>query len=211
MGLKKKEVVKMEDGKIKKINMLYLLGYIFGPVLLCSISVLIGYLFFKDGGTGAVIFFMGPFLIAFLWWTFAGTFLFKRKIREFEADLDSLGVSRNQTFYGRGKLVVIDLETGQMGLVFFWNPFKSYLIPATRVEKAWVDDGKSGAGFMEGSSRVSFLFIVDDIKVRVDTFTSNQRFRMDSDYILKGISKADMMVEVIEMAKTKAQKKDKKK
>lgn len=72
------------------------------------------------------------------------------------------------------------------------------------MEKAWVDDGLSGAGFMAGSSRVSFLFIIDGIKVRVDTFTSNQRFKMDSDYILTGISKADMMVEMIEKAKKKA-------
>ena len=42
---------------------------------------------------------------------------------------------------------------------------------------------------------------VDDIKIHVDTFTSNQRFRMDSDYILTGISKADMMVKMIEEAK----------
>lgn len=200
----------MEDGKIKKINTLYMLGYILGPILLCALSFLIGYIFFKDGGTGAVIFFMGPCFIAFIWWVFAGTFLFKRKIKAFEADLDSLGVSRNQTFYGKGKFVVLDLVTGQMGLVFFWNPFVSYLVPATRVEKAWVDDGRMGKGFMEGSSRVRFLFIMDDIKVSVDTFTSNQRFRMDSDYILKGISKADMMVKTIEAAKAAAVEKENK-
>ena len=55
---------------------------------------------------------------------------------------------------------------------------------------------------MEGSSRVSFLFNIDDVKIRVNTFTSNQRWRMDSDYILTGISKADMMVEVIETARS---------
>ncbi len=200
----------MEDGKIKKINMLYLLGYIFGPMILIGLGGLIGYLFFKDGGTGAVIFFMCPTILAFLWWSFAGTLLFRFKVKAFEADLDSLGVSRNQTFYGRGKLVVLDLVTGQMGIVFFWNPFVSYLVPATRVTKAWVDDGRMGKGFMEGSSRVRFLFVIDDIKVSVDTFTSNQRFRMDSDYILKGISKADMMVQMIEEAKVVAIEKENK-
>ena len=54
---------------------------------------------------------------------------------------------------------------------------------------------------MEGSSRVSFLFNVDDVKIRVNTFTSNQRFRMDSDYILTGISKADLMVKILEEAR----------
>ena len=57
---------------------------------------------------------------------------------------------------------------------------------------------------MEGSSQVSFLFKVDNIKIRVYTFTSNQRFRRDSDYILTGISKADLMVKAIEEAKAKA-------
>ena len=48
---------------------------------------------------------------------------------------------------------------------------------------------------------VSFFFIVDGIKIRVDTFTSNQRQRMDSDYILTGISKADMMVKMLAQAR----------
>lgn len=46
--------------------------------------------------------------------------------------------------------------------------------------------------------------IVDGIKIRVDTFTSNQRFRMNDNYILTGISKADMMVQTIEKARKKA-------
>lgn len=88
-----------------------------------------------------------------------------------------------------------------MGLVFFWNPFETFVFPASRIEKAWVDDGKHGAGFMAGSSRVSFLFLVDGVKVRVDTFTSNRRWRMDSDYILTGVSKADVVVQSLKEAK----------
>ena len=42
------------------------------------------------------------------------------------------------------------------------------------------------------------------MKIRVDTFTSNKRWRMDSDYILTGISKADVMVEVLEQAKQRS-------
>ena len=53
---------------------------------------------------------------------------------------------------------------------------------------------------MEGSGRVSFLFDVDGVKIRVNTFTSNQRWRMDSNYILTAISKADMMVKILEEA-----------
>ncbi len=60
---------------------------------------------------------------------------------------------------------------------------------------------------MEGSSRVSFLFTIDqNIDVRVDTFTSNQRFRMDDKHILTGISKADLMVKNIEEARKNSNK-----
>jgi len=130
--------------------------------------------------------------------------VFKNKTKSFEKELDEMSFKRSQTFYGKGKTVIIDLEQGKVGIIFFWNPFKTYVLPASRIEKAWVDDGKGGVGFMEGSSRVSFLFIVDGIKVRVDTFTSNQRFRMDSNHILTGISKADMMVKMIEEARSKS-------
>lgn len=191
----------MEE-KIKKINILYLLGYVFIPIIICTISFLISMAFFPKGN-GAVICIMVPPSISIIWWIFGGSQIFKHKTKKFEKELDNKGFKRDQTFYGRGKTVIIDVENGQIGLVFFWNPFKTYILPASRIEKAWVDDGKSGIGIMEGSSRVSFLLKVDEIKIRVDTFTSNQRFRMDSDYILTGISKADMMVKIIEEACSK--------
>ncbi len=192
----------MEE-KIKKINIVYLLGSIFAPILICLVCFAISAKFFPKG-TGAVILIMVPPAIAFVWWTFGLSMVFKNRTKNFEKELDGMKFNRNQTFYGKGKTVIIDLEQGKLGIIFFWNPFKTYILPASRIEKAWVDDGKGGAGFLEGSSRVSFLFIVDGIKVRVDTFTSNQRFRMDSNYILTGISKADMMVKMIEEARSKS-------
>lgn len=194
------------DKKIVKTDILYLLLSIFAPIALIAIGVGITYLFFHDGGKGAVIFMMGPPAIAFVWYVFGLSTIFKKQYKKFEAELDANGFKRNQTFYGKGKFVTIDLEKGEIGLMFFWNPFKSYVIPASRVENAWVSDGRSGSGIMEGSSRVSFIFIVDGIKIRVDTFTSNQRQRMDSNYILTGISKADMMVNMIAMAHQNSKK-----
>ncbi len=121
-----------------------------------------------------------------------------------EKKLDETGFTRNQTFDGKGVEVIVDTKKGQIALQFFWNPFESYILPASRIGKVWVDDGKSGAGIMAGSSRVSFLFTIDEVKIRVNTFTSNQRWRMDSNYILTGISKADMMIEILENAKKKS-------
>lgn len=190
------------DQKIQKTNFLYLLGYIFIPIIVCALGYTLCYLCFRDGGTGAVITTMVPTILAIIWWCFGGSLIFKKKTKELEKRFTDKGYRRNQTFYGRGKTVVLDVDQGMMGVVFFWNPFATYILPASRISRAWVDDGKAGAGFMEGSSRVGFLFTIDQsIDVRVDTFTSNQRFRMDDKHILTGISKADLMVKNIEEAK----------
>lgn len=186
--------------KIKKINVLYLLGYIFGPILISAICFGLSAAFFPKGNM-AVILIMGPTFLSVGWWCFAGNFIFKQTRKKILARFAEENFKSDQTFFGRGCTVYVDEKQGKIGLVFFWNPKETFIIPASRVERAWVDDGKSGSGFMAGSSRVSFLFIVDGVKVRVDTFTSNQRWRMDSDHILTGISKADMMVEVINSAK----------
>ncbi len=193
------------DQKIQKTNILYLLGYIFIPIIVCALGYTLCYLCFRDGGNGAVITTMVPTIAAIVWWCFGGSFIFKKKTKDLEKRFADEGYRRNQTFYGRGKTVTLDVEKGMMGVVFFWNPFETYILPASRIDRAWVDDGKMGAGFMEGSSRVSFLFTIDrSIDVRVDTFTSNQRFRMDDKHILTGISKADLMVKNIEEAKKNA-------
>ncbi len=191
----------MQHEKVQKIDLVYLLGYIFIPLLICTISIETGLLCFSHGGTGAVITFMVFPILAAIWWIFAGSFIFRKHTRAFEKEFSAAGYKRNNTFYGRGKTVILDVDQGMLGICFYWNPWKSYILPAARVTKAWTDDGKRGSGFMEGSQQVSFVFIIDDVTVRVNTFTSNQRFRMDDKRILTGISKADMMVKCIEDAK----------
>lgn len=188
--------------KIQKINILYLLGYIFIPAIICALGYTLCYFCFRDGGTGAVLTTMVPTIAAVVWWIFGGSLIFKQKTKELEKRFEAGGYRRNQTFYGRGQTVVLDVEKGMMGVIFFWNPFQNYILPASRISRAWTDDGRGGAGFMEGSSRVSFIFTIDQkIDVRVNTFMSNQRWRMDDKRILTGISKADLMVKNIEEAK----------
>lgn len=192
--------------KIQKYNIWYMLAYIFVPMMVCMLGFVICYFCFRNGGTGAVITTMVPSLLAIIWWCAGGSFIFKRHTKAFEQKFTDEGYHRNQTFYGRGKTVVLDVEKGVVGLVFFWNPFQSYIIPASRIKDAWVDDGKSGAGIMEGSGQVSFLFVIDGIKTRVNTFTSNQRFRMDDRRIQTGITKAEHMVRALEEAKINSEK-----
>lgn len=198
----------MEPKPIKKVDFFYLFDYIFAPIVICAVCILIATNCFPDGGKGSDLatgLIAVPFMLAMAWWIFGGTIVFKRRTKAFEKQLDTEGFIRNQTFYGRGKTVIVDLNKGEMTLLFFWNPCHPYVFSAARVEKSWVDDGKMGTGFMEGSSRVSFLFIVDGVKVRIDTFISNQRFKMDDNRILKGISKANTMDQMIKKAKATTQ------
>lgn len=194
----------MNQESVKKINVWYLLSYIFVPIVVTAICYLFGYLFFRDGGMGAVILFMVPPLLSVLWWIFGGRMIFRVKRKKMMRELERDGFQPNHTFDSDGYTVIVDIGHGKLAILSFWNPFRSYVLPASRITKIWTDDGKTGAGFMTGSSRVSFLFIIDGISIRVNTFTSNKRWRMDSDYILTGISKADMMVEVLKEAKERS-------
>lgn len=192
----------MESNKIKKISVPYLLAYILVPAAVTALCFLISALYFPKG-TMAAILFMCPSSLSILWWALGGRLIYKQQKKKLEQELDQSGFSRNHTFNGNGCTVVVDAAHGNIALLFFWNPFQRYVFPASRITKTWVDDGRGGKGFMEGSSQVSFLFIVDGVKVRVYTFTSNKRWRMDSSYILTGISKADLMVKVLETARSK--------
>lgn len=192
----------MENQKVKKINFIYLIGYIIVPILICALCFFVSALYFPKGNM-AVILIMGPSILSFLWWVSAGKIIYNRATKKLEKQLDESGFKRNNTFYGDGLTVVVDTENGKIAIASFWNPFETFVLPASRITKAWVDDGKSGVGIFEGSGRVSFLFTIDNVKVRVNTFTSNTRWRMDSEQILTGISKADMMVEVLETARKK--------
>lgn len=193
----------MENEKVKKVNPLYMLAYIFLPMMLFSGIGGASVVLIKNSGVGALI--MGVLFFALvIWYGIGGQKFYKAQVKKHEAKLDSEGFVRNQTFYGKSQTVIVDVNSGRIASTFFWNPFKCYITSASKIEKAWVDDGKRGSGFMEGSQRVRFCFIFDGIKMNVDTFVSNQRFKMTDSRILDGISKADLMVEVLNQAKANA-------
>lgn len=185
---------------IKKIDPLYLLVHILAPFVALIAAVALGVALPRQFGTILSILGVG---FAFLWWAYL-----ERKLYEMRRDktLDALkteGFTPNHTFNADGCTLVVDLERGKVALVFRWNPGKAYVRPANAITGLRVDDGRSGAGFLEGSSRVRFFFDLESTKIKVNTFTSNKRWRMDSDYILTGISKADVMVEALAAAGAK--------
>ena len=170
----------MNQKSIQRINPAYLLPTIFVPLVLIFGLGFIGATQFREGGVGAVIFLMCPTAVSVVWWIFGPTTIWRIQKKAMEKKLDQEGFTRNQTFYGSSHTVVVDIRKGRIALLFFWNPFVPYILPA---------------------SRVSFLFLIDGIKIRVNTFTSNQRWKMDDPKILEAISKADMMVQILETAK----------
>ncbi|MCI9426301.1 MAG: hypothetical protein HFI81_00875 [Eubacterium sp.] len=194
----------MNHETLKKMNPLYFLSYILIPAAVTAVCFWLGYTFFHDGGAGAAILFMGPSFLSILWWAFGGKLLFKAKRKKLIREFQNSGFRPDQTFDSDFCTVLVDMEQGRLGLIFFWNPFKNYILPAARITKIWTDDGKTGAGVLAGSSRVSFLFLIDGIRIRVNTFTSNKRWRMDTEYILTGISKADLMADVLTKAKERS-------
>lgn len=187
--------------QVKKTNYVYLLGYILIPLAMAALCVLVGYLFFKGGGTGAVVCFMGGPAVAILWWIFGGNAIYRLAKKKMLKQLDGAGIDRRQIFYSDSCVVSMDIKQGKIGLLFYWNPFEVQVVPAARVTRAWTDDGAGGAGFLRGTSRVSFLFEVDGIKVRVNTFISNQRWKLNDAKVLEGISKADLWVQVLDQAR----------
>ena len=194
----------MNAKPVKKTNAVYLLLTILVPLVFIGVMGYIGATFFRDGGAGAGVCFMCPTVAAVAWWILGPTTIWNQKKKKMMKTLTAQGFNRSQTFYGSNQTVAVDVQHGKVALLFFWNPFEMFVLPAERITKAWAEDGAGGAGFLRGTSRVSFLFLIDSIKVRVNTFTSNQRWRMDDPKILEAVSKADMMVGVLEEARRKS-------
>lgn len=186
--------------KIKRINPLFMLGFIVIPIAAMLLITTLAVMLIENAGVGTIISIIAVAFVV-LWFTVLGKQFYKSKVKQFEKELDEKGFKRNQTFNGKGETVIVDIAGGKVAVIFYWNPFKKYIVPASRIEKAWVDDGKTGSGFMEGSQRVRFCFILDGVRINVNTFISNTRYKMTDNYILDGISKADLMVEVLNKAK----------
>lgn len=189
------------EEKIQKINILYPIAYIFVPLFVMGTGVALAVLL--PQGTGLMVT-MVTFFGAILWWSILGRKVYEKQRDKKLRELKDSGFVPNHTFNADGCTLVVDLVHGQVALLFRWNPGKVFIRPASALSNVCVDDGRGGVGFMEGSNRVSFLFAVEGIQIRVNTFTSNRRWTMDSDYILTGISKADVMVKALTEAGAQA-------
>ena len=186
--------------RIQKINWFYLFLNTLGPAVFMVGMIALGVALPQQFGLLCAFIGFGG---AVLWWSFLGHRQYEKKRDRRINALTEQGFTCNHIFNSEGNSLIVDLAHGQVALIFRWNPGKTYIRPASTLSDVHVEDGRSGGGPLAGSSRVSFLFRVDGIKIRVNTFTSNRRWRMDSDYILTGVSKADMMVEALRSAGAK--------
>lgn len=179
----------------------YLLLNIFGPIIVLVLGLALSSMLSDTAGLLVCI---AVYAFAVFWWALLSRKHFDRIKSKTLARLEENGFTPNYTFNGSGCTISVDLHRGQVAFVFRWNPRKAYIRPASALSKLRVDDGRHGAGFLAGSSRVSFLFTVDGAKFRIDTFTSNRRWKMDSEYITTGVDKANTMVKSLIAAGAKA-------
>lgn len=191
----------MKSDQVRKTNWIYVLGYILAPIPLAVLGVWAGRALLWGGSEWIRVCDMIPPLLAIIWWACGGRAVFCFAQRGMLKKLDAADFDRRQIFFSDSSLVAIDIGRARVAMLFFWNPFSVYELPASRVTRAWADDGAGGPSFLRSTSRVSFFFEVDGVRVRVNTFLSNQRWRMDDDRVLEGISKADQWVQVLEQAR----------
>lgn len=182
------------DEKFQKINTGYLLLNIFGPIAVLVAGMALAMVLPNQMGLLVCIAVYG---FAVLWWAVLSRKSYEKIKDKTLAELETNGFTPNHTFNADGCTVSVDLNRGKIALLFRWNPTKAYIRPASALSNVRVDDGRHGAGILAGSSRVSFLFTVDGASIRVNTFTSNRRWQMNSDYIVNGVSKAEAMAEAL--------------
>lgn len=195
----------MRSDRVKRTNYGYVLAYVLAPAALAALGVWVGRALLWGDSEWSRLCDMCPLLLAILWWACGGRVIFGLAQRNMLRRLDRADIDRRQIFFSDGCVVAMDMNQAKLAILFFWNPFALYVLPANRVKRAWTDDGAGGRGFLRGTSRVSFVFEVDGIQIRVSTFVSNQRWKLDDVRVLEGISKADQWVQVLELASRQAE------
>lgn len=188
--------------KVQKVNWVLLAIYILAPMLLFSV----GFLVEVKGGIGnriglGVIYTMIGWAVMFVPVRKIIQRMGRKKVGPY---LDSQGFTRSYTFNGRFSVVFIDQQGGRIAIYYRWNPFKTFLLDASKLEKAYTDDGCTGKGVFQGTWRVRFVFVIQGMTFKVTTFDSNSRFSMNNAKVLEGISKADLVVTVLYTAKANA-------
>lgn len=187
--------------KFQKVNVGYLLFNIFIPVVVVVVGMFSTMVLPEQAGMPV---FVAVYVFAILWCAVLGRKYYDKIKKRTFSQLEKTGFTPNHTFNADGCTIAVDLRQGKIAFLFRWNPRKVYVRPASELSQVRVDDGCRGAGILAGSSRVSFLFNVDGATIRVNTFTSNRRWQMNSDHIVTGVEKARAMADALIAAGARA-------
>ncbi len=172
---------------IKKYNLMYMIGI---PAICVA-------LFFLGFVTTAIFSLVG--IIGGVTTVFIFNIGFSSGKKKLDKTLAERGFTSNHTFNATREYVLVDLNRKEIAVLFKYNPSQPVIAPLADVTDAKVNDFKRGSGIMEGTQGVAFEFKLKGQMIRVYTFFSNQRYKMNSNEVLTGISKAEMMVQTLQL------------
>lgn len=95
-------------------------------------------------------------------------------------------------------ILYIDVANGMIGFISAYNPFKIQIFSAARLDKI-----KTLASAMTG---VRFVFNIDDKKITMYTLLTNRAYSIKSGIGAEAVSKADTFVELLNAAKSQAER-----
>lgn len=187
---------------VKKISITYFLFYILAGTGVTAAGTMLSIVLGNGLMAAAVL--MLTMIFVFFWCYLAGKWIFKKRKKAFLKELEASGFLTGQILDDSSAMLAVDSETGRIALIFRWNPFQGYVLPARRITKIWVDDGRSGKGILEGSAYVSLEFIIDGVRAGIYTLFSRRRYAMASEHVVTGIAMAAKMADAVNAAKGNA-------
>lgn len=98
-------------------------------------------------------------------------------------------------------VIAVDAVHGKIGVLMRLNPFQVQILEASHIDSAVIHDGK---GITGGTSLVSFVFLLDGVKFKIPTFSSNRCYNMNSNEVQRGLEKAQKQVDYLLEAKRNA-------
>lgn len=178
-----------KERKISKYSPVFFLILLI-PFMLC------GWFAFLFEGDARLILLIVPFCLLGLTFIAIVHVLYRSNIAKLKRRIEG------HLLNGNICAIIVDLEQNQIGLVFFWNPFENFILPAKNISKVWVDDCKRGFG-IGCTERVCCRLIVDELRVSliIPVNLGNRMLPMSHPKVRIAVSKAEHMVAIINQAR----------
>ncbi len=188
--------------KVSKFNIIYFSTIVLLPLLLSVALIFAGWYYWilELLITGGVIF--------LLYHCFGFGIIAKIQRRINEKKLNEMGFVQNYAYNEKTSNLYIDVNSGKIAMFFFFNPQIQFVEPES-LSNFKVRDFKSGVGVFAGTKCVAFDFKIENHRFRFRTFTSNARWKMDSNYVVDAIEEAEEVIYFFENPRPETEDKDK--